>query len=1346
VAAQTWPSVAPLAVERLFDQLRHYPADATTVADAVVELSAEYPDVLHAFADSLVTNAKSADKVAAAEVVSLLGIEDPAIAKTHSDQLLDWATEPGNTATAEALVELIQIEDGWIITRKDRLQRTLETKGLPPAQWAAIATILGLIVAETGESESIPQAKWLRKRFPEHPLVFGPALATLVGAAPSVALPPLEGLLATVQRFGQRCDVDPERILEEVITPLVGSHPVAAIPLISTLCSILESGTVSVEPATRRRALALLDRTLNQWPYLAPLAQEALDCCLDSPDDELLSQLPEILARWQLKETDTLDRLDRHPTTAVRVSATRAKRRAAARDTDPPPVATVDVTAPDAETVDSVARWLSPQSADQPQAVLETLEVIGEQHPDLRSRCVVHVVGYLAATVASSECSFADAAAETALETLSTLTPNDTGDDTRSPQSSTTAHAVGSTLLSCTDAADPLVSAQALSAVGIVAQNNPEELAASAVAHAETALDRSNQLVKIRALVVLRRLADHTPGVVAPQRLEGALFRPHSVVPTAIWTLGEVAIRQPEAAETVAESVPGLLEWSVLDSQHAGETILQLLAADPDLDSLYAPVLLEQLADDGQNASPTLLKQVGLLSAETIAETNGGVDALLGYLYASEGEGDQYLDESLAIKERTLVADRLYRVAQIAPERLLGALKDEEVLPRIHANDALYLLATWVHLARYDHRRMDYPCIDAMATLDVVDEYDGLDDLSKMDFKHPSNHSADQRTLQHAGIELLGVTGHEAFATVLEEYRSEEPPVSPSPDLVRTFLLRCEARSVREDLVDVIAAHGPLSLRRAVLDQLLDRLETAPIHRRKRIIEILPGLLAGLSDPTKRSRGLDAVHDALADEWNVRLVAVESIAALGSRGAVSKTWAIDRLQEALGDSDPAVRTNAAEELTELCLDSVLDLEPVVDELCAAVTSGTALGHRGRIVALGGIGAGEPSVRDRICRVLAATLDANDPQLRQRAVEAMSELAAADPTVVDNYLTEIGPLVTDPAPPVQEAATDCLERIGSHESTATVCQYLSEILTHDDPEIRRNALETLQSLSQSAPERVANYSEQIIQFVSGPRTAESITAIKCLEYIITMTEYEGTLARSHRNYAAISRSARYRTGSGKHYLRHWNTPASEWENEPQTHSSPSPKPIRTSWSAILTSSSTPTSRPQCTFGPHSIRVSTRQQPNLTTEKPCSRHYSGCFRCSTKKHKLNSVTCCRSVPTNSQRSQPNTQRISGRSSGTPRRVSKKTVLNCCLQRHQYLRFRMQSSRSWSRSPGKPIRPLELRAWSSWSISPLPTPISSRRFSAQFVIVLTIRRSEPEVLPFDCSAWSAQKMTGR
>jgi outer membrane protein assembly factor BamB/HEAT repeat protein len=1068
IAGRQWPCTTPTAVEALFAHLTQWPDDRDAVADALAEISAGFTGAVPAFIERAGRNHTTATVAAFLQAAADI---DPDSVLADLDWLVDCThrpTDEGGGDAAHALLSVAESDPGALAPYPNELREILADGPTADPHWATLARTLG-IVAESNGSDMHP-AEWLSRRFHSDPLVFGPALARLVTQDPQTAFPPIAGLLTTLQRsHGEVADIDTEAVLDDVIAELIGSHPIAALPVVRTLIALLERGTCQI------RVTRLLGDALDAWPYLAPIATESLVHTLDKGDTETLSALSYPLVHvGNTAAGDALEQLETHPSPAVRAAVTEAKRYS-------PPHADVDLDAytaddVDQRTVDQIAAALGSEQTSQ---AAHTLKGIANDTPEHRPRIVAHLLGYVGAKTG-------DDVSPVVVDTITSLMP-DVAISGESARSMSDGVAV---VCECCGDADPIITAQALSVLHTVVKNDPKAIETHAVPRITERVTADSPLVQYSAMQATRPLIrdGRCDTAELAVELESSLFSPHALVPVAAWTLSEIALADPESITPVASSLTGLQDWDILARYNATETIRVALASDPSMEAVFAESLLTRLADE-RPVSPELIKAVGLLSGECIADQNG-VDAVLSALDSAQSGSQSFR-----------LAELLRRTAATAPEHVLGALADRETLPKACSGSVLELFRTIEQLLAHDPSGLTFPCLDVLVLFDRAHSVE----LSEAYDRRPvaPTQSKDARSqAKRAGARIMAKSGNDTFLTLLRDYDTGEPAVPLSPELVGTYVSRTDSAEAREEAIEKICTEVPEEMRNGITEQLIDRIATEQMDSYRRLVPLLPSLAAAATDRSIVESVVTVIRNGLSSEWNLRLAAVDALGELGRTDAIDTRRAGELLIDTLDDTEPTVRRRAAEALRDVCLRAVIDVEAVVEKLTRLLDgSMSATGRYGAAIALGLLAADEPGVRNRIVGLLAEASETSDDLLRQRCLEALATVTDAEPAALDGHLQRIGPHVTDRVFDVQLATIECMAATASVpmlRSSST--RYLTEALTATDGRVKERAAQELTEITRTNPDLSHGCIETIRTCLdAGPPSVRAALAT-CLSYV------------------------------------------------------------------------------------------------------------------------------------------------------------------------------------------------------------------------------------------------------
>jgi beta-lactamase regulating signal transducer with metallopeptidase domain/HEAT repeat protein len=288
-------------------------------------------------------------------------------------------------------------------------------------------------------------------------------------------------------------------------------------------------------------------------------------------------------------------------------------------------------------------------------------------------------------------------------------------------------------------------------------------------------------------------------------------------------------------------------------------------------------------------------------------------------------------------------------------------------------------------------------------------------------------------------IEAVGQT--EAAPTEPQvEVELAAPQVTPIPDLAATTVEQ-EVAAVAPDLIllaqaekpapqvqlwkDVKRGRGPAKLVRLRAGQAKLAAQLHALEDKAKI--------EGLKQPRLSPQALQTASAALrkalgSSDANVRAEAAEALGSLGSPEQAN----LEALGKALSDSEPRVQRNAVESL-------------------------------GRLLRLN-----KEMPPDDAVRWLTPALNAPDASVRREAAGALGRLRG---TAAINAATK---LVGDADPHVQREAIEALGRLlrsSDAQAARSALPVLQKALQHDNPDVRRQLVETLGSLHSIADEVV-----------------------------------------------------------------------------------------------------------------------------------------------------------------------------------------------------------------------------------------------------------------------------------
>ncbi|MFC6954955.1 PQQ-binding-like beta-propeller repeat protein [Halorubellus litoreus] len=1030
-AGALWQGEAPTVVDALVAHLSQYPDDATQVADALLAVADATPPALPAVVDRLRRRVDRGElqEAAASEFLCELATSAPDALAASGEDPLDAAVgdlvatgpddESGREA-ARAVLAVARTSPASVAPYADRLRAGFEADDAGLAVRARLAAAYGVVADGSDAAEA---TAWLGKRVLSAPVLVGRALAHLAGDHPETALPALESVLATVERECTRDGapaVDVGAFVDRVVVPLVGSHPAAGPPVVRALAAALEA------PAARDPAASALCDALAEWPYLAPLAVDALVDRLDDADGDVLREVVAPLS-WTDDEraAGALRELAAHPDAEVRRAAT-----ARSNDPSPPPDAPdsdwlADFSPSEATPadVDRLARGLATAAPVDSAAVLGTLQRVARERPSLRARATCHVLGAVVA----------DASPGSLTETLAAFAPTHAPDDATHPTENP--GRVGALLALAADAEPAVVRGQATAALAATVRRDRALATATLSEHLHDAIGADSPLVTGRALRAVRVLAADLPleTFVDAGALEARLFGPAAVVPRATWTVAAVAAQRPDAAEALAESLSGLLDWTTVHRAHALRTIPDVLAAAPGVDAALAPAVLEQVPADGV-PEDRVIQAVGHLSGEAIASTAGGPAALLGALDAVY-DGRAY----------ALLTDRLLRVAESAPEAVVAALeaREAEALPPMRREGLAHYLRALERAVAHGGDRVAYPFIDVGNVFDPHEDAGRARmgaDLAERDVTHFDLGDAPElrRRAKRSFVAVLAETGHVEFLRVLGAYEDGKPEVEPTPDQVATwFALTTDPAA--STAASTLCESADADFVAAVGTRLADALPSLPLDAARRMLAALPAFATAVPAGDARETIREALADALDGDWAVALAAVDAVTDLGTTDGIAATTALEMLFEHLDAAEPTLRRRVAEAIATLSREPGADVASVRDRLVdpPGAEPASVDRQRARVLALGALAAGEPGLRDGIVAELTDALTDGDARVRECALGELARVADGDATAVVESVDEIAVRVADVEARVARAAVDCLRTVGDDRTHAAV---------------------------------------------------------------------------------------------------------------------------------------------------------------------------------------------------------------------------------------------------------------------------------------------------------------------
>jgi outer membrane protein assembly factor BamB/HEAT repeat protein len=462
------------------------------------------------------------------------------------------------------------------------------------------------------------------------------------------------------------------------------------------------------------------------------------------------------------------------------------------------------------------------------------------------------------------------------------------------------------------------------------------------------------------------------------------------------------------------------------------------------------------------------------------------------------------------------------------------------------------LLRTVEQLLAYDASRLDVPLLDIRALFDERSAAE-IAEIYDRDPVSPWQLNPVLPRANRAGARILAATGTPTFETILEAYQSGETTIRPAPELVVTYLLRTDDAERRQTAVDHICAADEPSLGNEVASELVERSQNLSPQVRAQMLPLFPELVRACTEPTIVDEIVTLVTDELSGEWENKLEAIDTLAVLGQTEPLPTQRAVTLLLDALGDSDPAVRRKAAEAVSETCLASVIELEPVVDELVRSVRDGSTDSYRyGSSLALGLLAVGEPSLRERVVEKLVETSGTDDSLLQRRCLEALASIAEAEPEVLTGHLDQIDGCLTNTTVKVQVAAVACLT------ATATVpalreqsIHALSRALAATDTRVQQCASQALIELATTN----SDFGTQCLDRIRDAATATDPTVraqiATCLSYVGT----ESDLPILQRLAADHDEAVRTAATHGIERLEYTQTGSTTWDDAPMHRYTP-----------------------------------------------------------------------------------------------------------------------------------------------------------------------------------------------
>jgi HEAT repeat protein/lysophospholipase L1-like esterase len=274
--------------------------------------------------------------------------------------------------------------------------------------------------------------------------------------------------------------------------------------------------------------------------------------------------------------------------------------------------------------------------------------------------------------------------------------------------------------------------------------------------------------------------------------------------------------------------------------------------------------------------------------------------------------------------------------------------------------------------------------------------------------------------VRNAAISTLKKLGPEAIRGMVEALQSGDEATSKAvvsalgkmgSDVIPALegALRDGSALVRKAAADALGQMGPKA--KDAADGLLDAVGDVDPGVRQAAMAALPKL--GIKTQQAVSVLVEALHD---DSWLVRQAAAKTLGQMGSEAI----YAMDGLVEALTDEERLVRSAALKSMEQLDPDSVSSV--VMPKLIGMVDDEDPQVRRRAVVALSGIGTSvEPMVE-----ALMGALGDPDEGVR---IEAILALGRLDPVAEDSVASLMG-LLEDDSGAVRMAAVTALGSIGT----------------------------------------------------------------------------------------------------------------------------------------------------------------------------------------------------------------------------------------------------------------------------------------------------------------------------
>lgn len=774
----------------------------------------------------------------------------------------------------------------------------------------------------------------------------------------------------------------------------------------------------------RTRWLAALAETA---PHTVP-ASEWLADGLWKDDGEATATLLSTVGRSDaLRDGPDLDTWRQHPSPEVREAADRIR-------TDDAVAHTADAAEVSTETVGEVASRLASASETQCRRASARLVSIAVRNPSLRAAVRQHL---LASTVALDEM----AAPRSVVGALSTIAPRDDPPDRTLDPSDPDGCAARRDCTSTDPMEDVVPLLCRYAAVGVAGVRDiavgairmtAEDPKDAVLGLLTDRLRDADSIVRAQAARTVATLVDDglevTPEI--SDALTDALDGPRYVTIPVCEALGYCGAIAPATTERIVDTLSVRLRARERGVRKASARALERIGhAEPDALGPVIETLCDRVLADRVTRS-ALLPALSVARISEPAQIERLVKPALSALVA---ETDQPV---------TRAAGRLLTTAvSMTPGTVHGQLVSVGEQLREEFDDTVitdFRNVTTSPLSTYWLLRVVGGC--ARENHAVTNSFDwALDEA--VEYFDPSSDSAPLHDLQREGVTVQGLArvtaraagfgGHESYEGILTSWPGDATKPALDPSTTARFLVRTDP-SLRGEALETIATGVGSNHRDEVLAALLDG--TINLNRHGPVFEALSRLLPETDNRHLRRRAVGTLLDACeAHNWEIRVNAIETIASLGTTGAVAADEAIAHLLDLTAEDDRA-RDAIAEGIVDALPHATLAGVTVGQSAIATFNrADRAPGRRLTAVSIiGRLARGHATIRPTAIETLVEAATDPDRRVRERSASALIEIAAVEAGGFDGHRERLASVAATADGTVAERLEACLTELEAEE--------------------------------------------------------------------------------------------------------------------------------------------------------------------------------------------------------------------------------------------------------------------------------------------------------------------------